>query len=381
MFKFTCLLKNVFYILLLVPLFGLAQKNMTGSKNFFIKVAPTYGFIFEQRNTTGNLVKGYIPGLEVDFVKPTYGNKRWHHENNFPDIGISFNYIDFANPKQLGKCYALSPFIEIPLNKKVRAIRPVLRICWGFSYLTKKFDINSNPKDIAIGSHLNTFVQWKLFWHVNVNKKFRLEPGLSFAHASNGRSQVPNLGLNVVSLNLGMTFKFEKHPVISTIQDSASVWPSKHEVIVWDAVGFNEHEPPGGPKYFCNTFGVNYYYNVRNTSKWGGGIDVSYDTQNKYHLETSGHPSTSWTDLLQLGVKVCYAYNVGRISFPIEMGYYAVSKPREDGPVYHRIGIRHYCKNGLILNFTMKSHWAVAAHFDYGVGYRFSVKKKKANAL
>lgn len=374
-------MKNSLYIFLFIPLFGLCQKGMTGSKNFFIKVAPTYGFIFEQRNTTGNLVKGYIPGLEVDFVKPTYGNKRWHHENNFPDIGISFNFIDFANPKQLGRCYALSPFIEIPLNKKVRASRPVLRICWGFSYLTKRFDINDNPKNIAIASHLNTFVQWKLFWHINLSKKLRLEPGLSFAHASNGRSQVPNLGLNVVSLNLGMTFKFEKHPVVSTLLDSGSVWPSKHEIIIWDAVGFNEHEPPGGPKYFCNTFGVNYYYNVRNTSKWGGGFDISYDTQNKYHLETSGHPSNTWTDVLQLGVKVCYAYNVGRISFPIEMGYYAISKPKEDGPLFHRIGIRHYCKNGLILNFTMKSHWAVAAHFDYGVGYRFSIKKKKINAL
>jgi hypothetical protein len=84
---------------------------------------------------------------------------------------------------------------------------------------------------------------------------------------------------------------------------------------------------------------------------------------------------------MQLGVKACYAYNIGRISLPIEMGYYAISKPKEDGPIFHRIGIRHYCKNGLILNFTMKSHWAVAAHFDYGIGYRFNVKKKKINAL
>jgi hypothetical protein len=93
-------------------------------------------------------------------------------------------------------------YIEIPLNKKERASRPVVRILWGVSYLNKKFDINTDPKDIAIGSHLNTFVQWKVLWHLKLSNKLRLEPGLSFAHASNGRSQVPNLGLNVVSLNL-----------------------------------------------------------------------------------------------------------------------------------------------------------------------------------
>ena len=50
----------------------------------------------------------------------------------------------------------------------------------------------------------------------------------------------------------------------------------------------------GGPAIggvIANTFGLNYYYNVRNTHKWGAGIDVSYDTQNAYHLETSGHPA------------------------------------------------------------------------------------------
>ena len=371
----------VTYFLFLSTFVGLAQKRMCGTKDFYIKVAPTYGFIFEHKSTIGHLVRGYIPGLEIDFVKPTTGCKRWHRENNFLEVGMSFNYISFSNPKQLGACFALSPFVEIPLNKKVRAIRPVLRVCWGVSYLTKKFDINENPKNIAIASHWNTFVQWKVLWHMDLNKKIRIEPGLSFAHASNGRSQVPNLGLNVVSLNMGINFKINGETVKCDLIDSSSVWPSKHEIVIWDAVGFNEHEPPGGPKYFANTFGANYYYNVRNTHKWGGGVDICYDTQNEYHLKTSGNPANNWTDVMQLGVKVCYAYNIGRISLPIEMGYYAISKPKEDGPIFHRIGIRHYCKNGLMFNFTMKSHWAVAAHFDYGIGYRFNLKKKKINAL
>ncbi len=375
-------LKNLLtYYLIIFSLVVFSQKKMTGTKDFYIKVAPSYGFIFEHKSTIGNLVKGYIPGIEIDFVKPTTGTKRWHHENNFPEVGLSLNIIDFSNPKQLGYCFALSPYIEIPLNKKVRASRPVVRICWGVSYLNKKFDINTDPKNIAIGSHLNTFVQWKVLWHLKLSNKLRLEPGLSFSHASNGRSQVPNLGLNVVSLNLGLTYKLNGEVTKVALQDSSPTWKSKHEILIWDAAGFNEHEPATGTKYFSNTFGVNYYYNVRNTHKWGAGFDVDYDLQNEYHLKTSGHPAQSWLDLVQLGVKACYAYNIGRISLPIEMGYYAISKPKEDGPIFHRIGIRYYCKNGLMFNFTMKSHWAVAAHFDYGLGYRFSLKKKKSHEL
>jgi hypothetical protein len=354
-----------------------AQNGMTGSKNFYIKVAPTYGYIFEHRSTIGNLVHGYAPGLELDFLKPTYGNKKWHKEHNFPEVGLSFNFINFANPKQLGYCFALSPFIDIPLIKKPKNTRLYMRICWGAAYVTKHYDVNKNPKNIAIGSALNTYVQCKWFWHINLNKKIRLEPGFSFAHTSNGRAEVPNLGLNVVSLNLGITYKLKNDVVHAPLQDSGSLWGSKHELVIWDAVGFNENEPPNGQKYFANTFGINYYYNKKNTHKFGAGADVAYDTQNAYHLETSGHPSNGWTDLLQLGVKLCYSYNIGRVSLPIEMGYYAISKPKEDGPIFHRIGIRYYCKNGLMFNFTLKSHWAVASHFDYGFGYRFNLKKKR----
>ncbi|MFO0321124.1 MAG: acyloxyacyl hydrolase [Bacteroidota bacterium] len=364
-------------IFILCNTFVIAQNGITGSKNFYLKVAPTYGFIFEQRRIIGNLVKGYIPGFELDIVKPTYGNKKWHKENNFPEVGLSLNFIDYSNPKQLGYCFGLSPFIDFPLKQKDKKSRLYLRVCWGVSYLTKHYDVNTNPKNIAIGSAFNTYVQFKWFWHFNINEKIRLEPGFSFAHSSNGRAAVPNLGLNVVSLNLGITYKFKNDPVISPLQDSAGLWESKHELLIWDAVGFNEHEPPNGPKYFANTFGINYYYNKKNTHKFGAGFDVCYDTQNEYHLQTSNNPSNGWTDLLQLGVKLCYAYNVGRVSLPVEMGYYAISKPKEDGPIFHRIGIRYYCKNGLMYNFSLKSHWAVAAHFDYGIGYRFKLRKKK----
>ena len=95
--------KNLLTYLLLLPVYLLnAQNGFTGSKNYYIKVVPTQGFILEHRSTIGHLLKGYITGIGLDYVKPTYGNKKWHKENNMPEVGLSFNFIDFANPKQLG---------------------------------------------------------------------------------------------------------------------------------------------------------------------------------------------------------------------------------------------------------------------------------------
>jgi hypothetical protein len=365
------------FLLMYACLF-IAQNKLTGNKNYYVSFVPSYGFMVEHRSSIGALVRGYTPAYELNFIKPTSGSKKWHLENNYPELGLSLGMIDFANPKQLGYCFSLAPFVEIPLNKKEKPSRLIMRASWGLSYLTKRFDIESNHKNIAIGSHWNAFVQLRWLWHLNINEQLRLEPGFTFSHASNGRAQVPNLGLNVFLFNLGLTYKFKNDPIQKTAKDSSySTWPSKHEILVWDAIGFNEHEPPGGPKYFANTFSINYYYNLRNTHKWGAGFDIAYDTQNAYHMETSGNPAQHWTDILQLGIKGCYAYNVGRISFPIEMGYYAISKPKEDGPIFHRLGVRYFCENGLMFNFSMKSHWAIASHFDYGIGYVFNIKKKK----
>ncbi len=368
--------------LALLPLCALAQSGLTNSPNFYIKVTPSYGYIMAQHSYMDNLIQGYCRGISLDYIKPTYGSKLWQRENNMLDLGVSFNFIDFGNPQVLGHCYALAPFLDIPLNKKVRTRRVTFRLCWGAAYLDKDFNIETNHKNIAIGSHWNTFVQFKWFWEFNLSKHLRLEPGLSFSHASNGRSQVPNLGLNVVSANLGIVYKFLKEDEApKTLSDSSSVWPSKHEILVWGATGFNETGNPGGPKYMAYALGVNYYYNKRNTHKFGGGIDLCYETQNFTHLQNEGTPAKNWFDIVTVGPKFCYAYNVGRLSFPVEMGIYAISKPKEDGLFFHRIGIRHYCRNGLMINFSLKTHWAVASHFEYGLGYRFSVKKKKSNAL
>lgn len=367
------------YVILLLSSFALnAQNKISGSKNFYIRVIPSRGFIFEHHSYVAHLVKGYTTGLSIEYVKPTYGNKKWQHQNNLPDVGMSLGFLDYGNPKQLGQCYSLAPFIDFPLRKTTRSSRVIFRLLWGVGYVTKKFDIDHNSKNIMIGSHWNTYVQYKWYWAFNASKKLRIEPGIAFSHASNGRAQVPNLGINVVSFNLGITYKFLKEEEARrAYTDSSSFWPTKHEILVWGALGFNEMEPPGGKKYMAYTLGVNYYYNKNDRHKFGGGVDFDYDLQNFQHLENSGDTAKNWYDILTVGPKFCYAYNVGGLSFPVEMGVYAISKPKEDGLFFHRIGIRYYCKNGLMINFSLKSHWGVAAHFDYGLGYRFGIKKRK----
>lgn len=330
----------------------------------------------QHRATIGHLITGFVPMYEINIVKPSDGSKLWHLENNKPDVGITFSLIDFNNPKVLGQSISIAPFIEIPLNKKERATRVIFRTSWGMSYLTKRFDIRENHKNIAIGSNWNAFVQFRFQWNINLSKRFRIEPGFGISHVSNGRMQVPNLGLNLISLNLGLTYKLSDPKSEITFVDSSTKVKSRHELLTWAAFGINEKDPPGGPKLPAYTLSFNYFYNVRNTHKVGVGLDVYYEESHIKDLEHFKKPHDTFVEKLRTGIKFAYSYNVGRISFPIEMGYYLFSPYNDDGPFFHRFGLRYTGEKGLFLQIGMKSHWIVAYHFDLGVGYRLPLKRK-----
>lgn len=364
------------FFLVTLSLRVFCQNGVTGNPDWFIKPAYNYGFILEHRNTLGHLVKGYPDIFELNIGKPTLGNKLWHIENNKPDLGVSLSVIDFKNPSQLGYAFAVAPFAEIPLNKKEKSSRLIMRLCWGMAYLNKCFDVKNDPKNIAIGSHYNSFVQFKWFWHLELGKNIRFEPGFAFSHCSNARAKVPNLGLNVVTVNAGLNFLIpsKEKPAVEKI-DSSTRRLSKNEFLVYAAFGYNQREVTG-PNFYCGLLSMEYHRNVRNTHKFGVGLDVFADQNYMEDYLTEKKEHAEGLNTLRMAAKVCYSYNMGRVSFPIDIGYYVFQKTNPDGYIVSRIGVKYYSKSGIVASMGLRTHFAVAYNFEYGLGYRFYLGKK-----
>lgn len=368
--------RTCFYSVFLLLLAGIcpAQNGVTGNPDWQIKPVINYGFVLVHRISIGHLVTGYPTTYELNLSKPTLGNKLWHLENNKPDIGVSMQCIDFRNPSQLGYGLILAPYAEIPLNVEEKASRLILRFCWGVTYLTKKFDIVENHKNIAIGSNLNCFVQFRLLWHLQLTKNLRFEPGLTFSHASNGRYKNPNLGLNVVSLSAGLNYLIpsKSKPQVAKV-DSNTKARSKNELLISAAMGFNQREIYG-KELHVYVVSAAYQRNVRNTHKFSAGVDVFYDDNYQLDYKSKFGNSPTGLDGLRIAPKLGYSYNIGRISIPIEMGYYVGQKTRPDGNVVTRLGVRYYSACGLVASFGLRTHFAVAYNFEYGLGYRFYLR-------
>lgn len=363
------------YFVLFFGLIFTAQSQSDSISANVWQIKPTFntGFLMVHRIGIGHLVKGYPTIYELNVSKTTNGSKIWQLENNKPDIGLSVQCIDFRNPEQLGYALSVVPYVEIPLSKQERVSRMILRLCFGATYVTKHFDISTNHKNIAVGSALNAYVQFKWFWHLKINSQLRFEPGFTFTHLSNGRSNVPNLGLNIFSVNAGINYQFKHQQKLKLSIDSSTRAKSKHEVILISAIGPNQINV-NGPHYRSFLLSAAYQFNKRNTHKFSAGIDFFYDEI--YQIDSkhlTGRDNVGF-EKLRMSARLGYSYNVGRVSFPIEIGYYIYNTTVPDATVVSRIGVRYYSASGLIGHFGLRTHYAVAYNFEYGIGYRFILK-------
>lgn len=346
-----------------------SQNGLMSDPNWSIKPYLGAAGIIQHRSSMGNLIKGYPITYELNIVKSSLGDKLWQIENNMPDFGLNLSVVDYANHKELGFGIVMAPFMELPLNKRERARRLYLRLCWGGAYMTKHFQLHENQKNGAIGSSVNAYVQFKWFWRFKINNKVQMEPGFMFSHVSNGRAQSPNLGLNVFGVGVAFNFKATSKQVVPIQKiDSSTCVKSRHELTILNSYGMNDGEILG-VKYLTSCLSFGYNYNKRNTHKFGLGLDVFYEQNYIKDIRNAG-VDASLMQKMRYGAKVCYSYNVGCISLPLEMGTYLGQVIEPDGLFFHKIGIRYIGKKGFMAAFGLRTHWAVAYNFDLGVGYR-----------
>jgi hypothetical protein len=368
-------------VLLSLPLPAQREElTRTIEPRYYVGVSGQYGFLWSHRYNMGHLVKQNLTTFEVDVWKTADGTRSWHRAFHFPGAGIALHYIPLGNPDQLGNAIGIYPFVNFPLGKYKRNFKLHMRYGWGIGWLTKSFDPLENHKNIAIGSHLNTCFSLRLNGMWTMGNSSYLELGLGITHFSNGAARLPNLGINLPMVSVGYHFKaHEKYnPATRVPHDYKGVATDsllatgKWHISALLVLGANDIDPPGG-----NRFGVANVltYMMKQASRkhrFGGGIDVMY-SQAIHHkvVYDSIDVNAGVAGAMQPGVKFCYELVLGRVSLPGEFGVYLYSKYKENGPIYNRFGIRYLAGEHVVLNFTLKTHFAKAEYWETGIGWRF----------
>ena len=341
-------LKLILLVFLLLAINFFANGQDSIRKGSWLSVDLHYGFILPLYTSSMNiLVQGHVPAFEVDYISKPACTDNWLSDYHCPETGIAFFSAYLNNPAQLGNEYGIYPFVNFHLKKSFHE-GLYFRIGMGLAYMPITFSRLDNHK----------------------NDRTRLEAGLGLTHCSNGAFQTPNLGINLITANTGITYsissptKCMKH----TYPDTVKTKKIESEFIV--AAGASEIEPPGGSRYPDVTFSYLAYRKLSRKGKLGLGADIFYNEANIARLKADTVILKSNLQDVQLGLKATYEITLGNLSLPIELGGYLYTKYTGNGYIYNRIGLRYYTHKHFIANLTLLTHFVKADFIEWGIGYK-----------
>ena len=334
-------------------------------------ITPTfhYGFIIAHHSEMLFLTQGHVSIAEICVSRPSYGAKYWNQLFRFPEPGISICVFDLGNPKYLGNLYSICPYIDFPINHSLRS-----KICFraggGLCYLTKPFDRVTNYKDIAIGSHLNGFMNFRFTFKEEINQRIRLDFGMGMSHCSNGAFKMPNLGLNMPTVDIGLGYSLYPCPTPQKF-DTLPLCDKRPFLSLSLAGALSQINPPGGHDFGAVVISAAVYRRWNHKNMWNAGLEFFYNEAN-YQEIVRTDASVRRSRYIQPAAKIGYSLIVGRLSMPLDLGFYFYDKVNgEPFPMYEKIGLRYQISDHLLIGTSLKTYFARAEFFEWGITYRF----------
>jgi hypothetical protein len=346
-------------------------------------VMPTNNFV-QGENQKGEAIKNYQSGA-IELGLQTNGIKQWHHDWNFPKVGVGFYTADFFNDEELGQPMALYGFFNNEL-KKWNKFSISFEGAAGITYNWNPWDPITNPSQMAIGSYNTVYLDFGLRAQYMLAKRWELDLAYTFTHFSNGASTLPNLGLNMTGPKLAVAYHFngnENH----IVKRENSSFEKKNEFVIDFKYGskqvkFDTTITQIKTEYLginYNVYGLQLGYLRHGTPKWkyGGGLDVAYDESTTAQLDVvdSIFQPVKTPDKYHwnLSAYVTGQMIVGKTTFFVDMGYYLL---REDIPgqtpnFYQRFGTRWNVYKGIQIGGALRAYnMGIADYIEWSIGYK-----------
>lgn len=348
---------------LLIPTLVTAQKQpwSIGARGYF-------GFLWPHRQDMWVLVEKHSGGVELYAEKQVSGDKPWHQYYKGPSYGVGLLYVNFANPEKIGPVARILPYLYLPFKNNDRSSFGI-RLGWGIGFVSKPYDRRENTQQIAIGSKANMAVQIMFEYHRSFGR-YTILSGLGIDHWSNGSFRQPNLGINYLALSVGVSRALGQVKPFEHLPDSTRFVRPKRSYMVVFGFGVNEVERPNTGQYTAYSVVGQVQWTVSRKSVLGAGLDLFNKGSLAFYDESlENRPRIEYT---QLGLHGEYALVLGKNELYFNMGVYLYTPYPEDSKVFHRVGYRYKSRDHLVLNFSLKSHYAVADHVEIGLGYKWN---------
>lgn len=327
-----------------------------------------YGFIIIHRSYIQHFSQSHFSIFQGSISKQTDGSLLWHNLYRRPRVGFNMIYTNFTGNTLLKSALGAQGHIDFCRNvTKKNTLH--LRLAAGIGYIKTPFDRDNNFKNIAIGTHFNGLVQVGLLYQFKISNRLHGSINSSIIHFSNGAIKVPNLGINIASAGIGLHFSNSKIQLSSASVSVDSIIQKKYfEIFV--GAGVKQNYPPSSTSFGVVSGRVQYYFRNRLKNNFSVGLDIFNDNGMHRKMLEDNLVNNDNKVVTQLGLNFQYQQNIHRVSIPIFIGTYIFSNYKGNGFMYHGLGIKYKINEHLSMAVILKTHYARADYFLWGLGYK-----------
>lgn len=390
------------------------QFNQIGNDRFSIRSQYMMGlYVSKQPNMladTPSAPTGVMLGIEF----PSSQQRPWQQYLLNPTVGLGMTYLNFGSDRY-GHTVALYPYIllncvrtqHFEMKVKLASGLAVVNEHW---YTQKDQDLdhyNDATTNALFGCYLNAYLNAGLNLNFPITRNFAINGEFGFIHMSNGRTFMPNIGVNIFYGGAGFiaTLNPQKEEERQLIQFPNL--PYKWSLNVTAAFGcqaayIETH------KFLISSFHTGAVYNVCNWYSVGGGMDIFFnDAISKNTIRTlySKHEGINYTftDKLRVGISLdnefkfgiltaifdwgVYIYNPSRNYYTVyveENGltnrplfYKSSDSDKEEAFHYFRFGLKCRVWDNIHLQATCKTHLEIAEFIEFGINYQIPFLSKE----
>lgn len=340
-------------------------------QNTEIDLRVSYGF-YAHHHFEMSSYSAHFSTFEISLQKQTYGKSSWQSYFNYPTIGVTALYSGLGDIDIIGKAYAIYPFINFPFNKS-KTNTFGLRFGVGLGYITEKFDLTSNYHNISIGSNFNAAINIALEYKHYFSNRFKFSVFAGLTHFSNGCSNYPNSGINIINAGAGLTYLLtDPHSYIPKSEDNDdNLKTSECEYYIGISAGIKRIEY--NQKENIGVYHIDFYImnRISNLSKIGLGFDLVYDaTDNISIIDDYGYQQFTFIEMLKPGISLAYELMMGDASFLFNFGYHPYGLDMSFGRWYQKIAMKVDIGNYIYGKITLNTHFGVADFIGFGIGVR-----------
>lgn len=362
-------------LLVLLCIFNIDAIGQHGLKNLRLEGKLHTGYLVPHHDGMQYILEDGVRAFELALTTDSDGRHLWEELYRNPRYGLAYFHNSLGNNAILGKGHSLFAFMDIPFCLRSNKFRLSYQIGFGLAFITETFHPETNPLNLAVSKPLNIFVNIDFAGAYRLNQNGEIKAGVELSHFSNGKTRSPNLGLNMLTASLGYVHNFNLKTKESERIPKATAFRRHLPELIW-SMGYKRNDQVHDDIYLASSLSFDYRYALNLKYEFGMGLDFFYDESIGDNKESATQELAENSDAYQMGIHGGMAIRYNNFRVILHMGTYLLSSYNKYASVYTRIGMRYSLGNHVMLNYTLKAHYAIADYMEFGIGYRFGKGKR-----